>query len=326
MAKRRFSMADEFPTKTDEFLDFVEGTANSQIESQLDNPRISATQYVSTLKQTLLLTDIRLPQQQPRRYFSPQAMESLIASIKEHGILQPLLVRPLKLENCYELVAGERRYRAAQAVDLKEVPVVIRELTDLNAIQVGLLENLQREELNPIEETEALLQLLCVSLTSSKEEIISLLNQVAHIKKQNGDITNNVIREQWEKIEQVFKIVGKLTPDSFRSNRLPLLNLPNDILEALRQGYIEYTKARLIAQIKEEEQRKKLLQKVIEANLSLTEIRECVRSLKLSPRKDTLAERVKLTYKKVNQAKLWENPKKRKALEKLLGQIEELID
>jgi ParB family chromosome partitioning protein len=326
MAKRRFSMADEFPTKTEDFLDFVEGAADAQVEGQLDKLNTSDIKYTSASKQTLLLTDINLPRQQPRRYFSSQAMESLITSVKEHGILQPLLVRPLTLKNCYELVAGERRYRAAQALGLKEVPVIVRELTDLDAVQVGLLENLQREDLNPIEETEALLQLLCVSLRSSKEEIISLLNQVAHIKKQNSDITNNVIREQWETIEQVFKIVGKLTPDSFRSNRLPLLNLPGDILEALRHGQIEYTKARLIAQLKEEEQRKTLLQKVLEANLSVTEIREWVRSLKVSPNKDTLAERVKLTYTKINQAKLWENPKKRKSLEKLLKQIEELID
>lgn len=326
MAKRRLSMADEFPTKTEEFLDFVEGAAESQAESQLDELSVSATQHISTVKQSIATTDIHLPQQQPRKYFSPQGMESLITSVGEHGILQPLLVRPLKSGNGYELVAGERRYRAAQAVGLAEVPVVIRELTDRDAVQVGLLENLQREDLNPIEETEALLQLLCMSLTSSKEEIISLLNQVAHIKKQGAELTNNVIRNQWEKVEQVFEVVGKLTPDSFRSNRLPLLNLPSDILEALRQGQIEYTKARLIAQLKDEEQRKKLLVKAIEANLSVTEIREWIKSLKSSENKNTLAERVKSTYKRMKQTKLWEDPKKRKTLEKLLGQLEELIN
>lgn len=326
MAKRRLSMADEFPTKTEEFLDFVEGAAESQAESQLDELSVSATQHISNVEQSIATTDIHLPQQQPRKYFSPQGMESLITSVGEHGILQPLLVRPLKLGNGYELVAGERRYRAAQAVGLAEVPVVIRELTDRDAVQVGLLENLQREDLNPIEETEALLQLLCMSLTSSREEIISLLNQVAHIKKQGNELTNNVIRTQWEKIEQVFKIVGKLTPDSFRSNRLPLLNLPSDILEVLRQGQLEYTKARLIAQLKDEEQRKKLLVKAIEANLSVTEIREWIKSLKSSENKNTLAERVKSTYKRMKQTKLWEDPKKRKTLEKLLGQLEELID
>lgn len=326
MAKRRFSMADEFPTKTEEFLDFVEGSAETKAKDQPGELSISATNYVSTVEQTIAITDIHLPQQQPRRYFSPQAMESLITSVEEHGILQPLLVRPLELGNGYELVAGERRYRAAQTLGLVEIPVVIRELTERDAIQVGLLENLQREDLNPIEETEALLQLLCMSLTSSKEEIITLLNQVAHIKKQGGELTNNVIRTQWEKIEQVFKVVGKLTPDSFRSNRLPLLNLPSNILEALRQGQIEYTKARIIAQLRDGGQRKELLEETIKANLSVIEIREWVKSLKLTQSKDTLAERVKSTYQRIKQAKIWEDPKKRKHLEKLLEQIEKLID
>ncbi len=128
------------------------------------------------------------------------------------------------------------------------------------------------------------------------------------------------------KIEQVFKVVGKLTPDSFRSNRLPLLNLPSNILEALRQGQIEYTKARIIAQLRDEEQRKELLEETIKANLSVIEIREGVKSLKLTQSKDTLAERVKSTYQRIKQAKVWENPKKRKNLEKLLEQIEKLID
>lgn len=326
MAKRRLSMADEFLSKTEEFLDFVEGAAESQAERRLQDVSILATRSSSVVEQTVAITDIHLPQQQPRKYFSPQAMESLIASVGKHGILQPLLVRPLELASGYELVAGERRYRAAQAVGLAEVPVIIRVLSDHDAVQVGLLENLQREDLNPIEETEALLQLLCMSLTSSKEEIISLLNQVAHIKKQGGDFTNNVIRSQWQEIEKVFKVVGKFTPDSFRSNRLPLLNLPSDILEALRQGQIEYTKARLVAQLKDEGQRKELLVKAIEANLSVTEIREWIKSSKSPRHRDTLAERVKSTYKKIKQTKLWEDPKKRKTLEKLLGQIEELID
>lgn len=328
MAKRRFSMADEFPTKTEEFLNFVESSGESQAESQLNKLSISdANDYILAVEQNIVISEIHLPQQQPRRYFSPQAMESLINSVGKHGILQPLLVRPLEVGKGYELVAGERRYRAAQAVGLVKVPVIIRELSNHDAIQVGLLENLQREDLNPVEETEALLQLLCMSLMSSKEEVVSLLNQVAHIKKQDGELTNNVIRTQWEKIEQVFKVVGRLTPDSFRSNRLPLLNLPNDILDALRQGQIEYTKARIIAQLKDKEQRNKLLEKAIEANLSVTQIREWVKSLKLpEENKDNLAERVKSTYKRIKQSKLWEDSKKRKTLERLLGQIDELLD
>ena len=85
-------------------------------------------------------------------------MESLVESVGREGILQPLLVRPVG--DKYELVAGERRYRAAQECSLKEVPVTIREMSDPQAIQYALTENLQREDLNPIEETEGILDLL----------------------------------------------------------------------------------------------------------------------------------------------------------------------
>ena len=89
-----------------------------------------------------------MPKKQPRRYFDPDRQAQLIKSVQEHGILEPLLVRPLA-DGLYELVAGERRYRAAQELGLKEVPVVIREFDDKQALQVALIENLQREDLNP---------------------------------------------------------------------------------------------------------------------------------------------------------------------------------
>src|SRR5512136_1925538 len=92
---------------------------------------------------------------QPRHYFDEGAMQELTASVREHGILHPLLVRPAGIGQ-YELVAGERRYRAARAVGLTEVPVVVREMTDSQAVQYALVENLQRQDLNPLEETEGI--------------------------------------------------------------------------------------------------------------------------------------------------------------------------
>ena len=322
MAKRRFSMTEEFLTKTEEFLDFVEVTG----ERQSHDLHKALTKNVLVTEQIVAVSDIRLPEKQPRRYFSPQAMESLITSIREHGILQPILVRPLEPGNIYQLVAGERRYRAAQVIGLTEIPVIVRNLSDINAVQVALLENLQREDLNPVEETEAILHLLCVNLSFSKEEVISLLNHVAHIKKQNGEITNNVIRDQWKIVERLFEVVGRLTPDSFRSNRLPLLNLPDDIIEALNQGEIEYTKARAVSQLKDEKLRQELLAKTIKENLSIREIRDYIKLVKSPLHEDSLVERVNLAYKNMKQAKLWQDPKKRKTLEKLIGQIEKLIE
>jgi ParB family transcriptional regulator, chromosome partitioning protein len=105
--------------------------------------------------------------EQPRHYFDPEKLEQLVQSIAQHGILEPLLVRPLET-NQYELVAGERRYRAALKLGLSEVPVVIRQLNDEEATQLALIENLQREDLNPIEETEGILQLLAFKTRSER--------------------------------------------------------------------------------------------------------------------------------------------------------------
>ncbi|MBD1865044.1 MULTISPECIES: ParB/RepB/Spo0J family partition protein [Trichocoleus] len=320
MAKKRLSMADEmeFPNKTRQFLDFVGVTPNVLLQEQEAEP---SDQYLS-------LAQIHLPSQQPRRYFSPQAMDSLVASIREHGILQPLLVRP-SLEGGYELLAGERRYRAAQTLKLEKVPVLIRDLADQDAIQVALLENLQREDLNPIEETEAILQLLSIRLECSPEEAVSLLNHVANLQKQGTEITNNVVRSQWELVEQIFSVIGRLSPDSFRSHRLPLLNLPEDVLHVLRQGQLEYTKARTIAQVKDVQERQQLLAETLEHNLSVREIKKHIHEIQ--PTKTTgvpsaLPNRMKDVYRRVRQAKIWEDPKKAKTLEKLLGQLESLVE
>lgn len=316
MTKRRLSMVDEveFPNKTRQFLDFVGVTRSPQ------TPDIESTDHYLSFDQ------ICLPSRQPRRYFEASAMESLIASIREHGILQPLLVRPLNT-GAYELVAGERRYRAAQKLALEQIPVVIRDLDDQDAVQVSLLENLQREDLNPVEETEAILQLLSIRLECSSEEVVSLLNHVANLQKQGTEITNNVVRSQWETLERVFAVIGRLTPDSFRSHRLPLLNLPEDILEVLRQGQIEYTKARTLAQIKVASQRQALLEKTLQENLSVREIKKQLQSTQAedSSSSVTLSERMREVYRKVKQSK-WEDPRKAKALEKLLGQIESLME
>ncbi|WP_245940007.1 ParB/RepB/Spo0J family partition protein [Stenomitos frigidus] len=106
--------------------------------------------------------------QQPRRYFDPEKLNQLAESIKQHGILEPLLVC-FTAHGKYEIVAGERRYRAATMLGFTEVPVVIRDFSDQEALQVALIENLQREDLNPIEETEGILELVALRLQKDVE-------------------------------------------------------------------------------------------------------------------------------------------------------------
>ncbi|MFN6153739.1 MAG: ParB/RepB/Spo0J family partition protein [Dolichospermum sp.] len=274
---------------------------------------------------TVNIDKIRLPAQQPRRYFDPEKLSQLVQSVKEHGILQPLLVRAVNGE--FELVAGERRLRAAKEAGLTEVPIITKELSDHQTLQIALLENLQREDLNPVEETEGILELLCMELDVNSGEVVSILNQAANAKKRGLELTENVSR-QLEIIESVLSGVGRFSAESFRTSRLPLLNLPDDVLEILRQGKIEYTKARAIAKLKDDGERRELLDKVLNENLSLSEIKQLVKELtpgKTTP-KETLNARYSEIGKRLKNAQVWEDVKKTKKLEKLLGDLEQLLE
>ncbi|HEY9693744.1 MAG TPA: ParB/RepB/Spo0J family partition protein [Oculatellaceae cyanobacterium] len=272
------------------------------------------------------LDAICLPQQQPRRYFDPQAMEELIESVRQHGVLQPLLVRPLS-DNKYELVAGERRYRAASAVPLAEVPIVCRSLSDEEAMQLALIENLCREDLNPVEETEGILQLLALKLGSSLEAVTSLLYRLKNAADKSGDFRHNVMpNSELEQIEELFAGLGMMTWESFVKNRLPVLNLPEDVLAELRSGKIEYTKAKAIARLKDETARLELLSAAIAEHLSLSQIQARLKTYLQTDKEPTeRKERVERIIKRVKQTRVWENPEKWSRLEKLLAEIEVLV-
>ncbi|MDZ8140093.1 MAG: ParB/RepB/Spo0J family partition protein [Nostoc sp. DedQUE04] len=277
--------------------------------------------------QTLSIQQIQLPAKQPRRYFAPDKQSQLVQSIKDHGILEPLLVRPLK-NGTYELVAGERRYRAAQEIGLSELPVVFRDLDDQQALQIALIENLQREDLNPVEETEAILELLSLKLKISSEEVGSILNRANHAKNRHQQLEENVFL-QLQVIESVLSGLGKFSSESFRTSRLPLLNLPIDILTALREGKIEFTKARAIAQVKNKEQRKTLLNLAISQNLSFREIKQKIQELNVieqdNPPSKIYVQRYSKIGKQLKKTSVWNDPNKRAKLDKLLSQLEELV-
>lgn len=318
---------------------------------------------------TIKLEDIVLPQHQPRRYFDPQALKELVESVKQHGILHPLLVRP-GAEGKYELVAGERRYRAAQEVKLEVVPVVVRELSDDQAFQLALIENLQREDLNPVEETEGILHLLAIRLQCDVEAVKSLLYRMknAHSKgeqqsllsldesrrnvspnseeTESGDnisdnldketesrrnVSPNLNDEQSKTVEQVFESLGLMNWLSFTTKRLPLLNLPEEILMALRSGKLEYTKAQALARVKDEELRKKLLSQAITNDWSLSQIKEQIianTSSETPPSSKTpnqIPERLKDITQRIKKRQLWKEPRKQKQLENLINKLEALL-
>ena len=162
---------------------------------------------------TLRLSEIEPNPEQPRRSFEPEALAELTRSIETHGVLQPLLVRPVA-NGMYQIVAGERRWRAARAAGLTEAPVVIREMDDREAGQLALIENLQREDLNPLEEAQGYRSLM---------ERFSLTQ------------------------EQVAEAVGKSRPAV--ANALRILSLPPEILPMVGSGALSagHAKALLAA-------------------------------------------------------------------------------
>ncbi|MBD2128323.1 ParB/RepB/Spo0J family partition protein [Microcoleus sp. ZQ-A2] len=271
----------------------------------------------------VLLEDLRLPQWQPRRYFDEAAMQELVTSVEQHGILQPLLVRPVAGDG-YEIVAGERRFRAAEKARLRDVPVIVRSMNDTEALQYALLENLQRQDLNPVEETEGILQLLALHLDKSIPSATSVLyrmnNQAAKKGKQIVLLTPEFVV-----VQGVFERLGSMTWETFTRNRLPLLNLPQEVLEALRLGRLEYTKAKAIALVKDETSRQTLLEEAISSSLSLSQIRERIKAVQPLSEPPLLASRIETISKLVKKHQVWNDPKKRKKLESLLAKIEELI-
>jgi len=268
---------------------------------------------------------IRHPKKQPRRYFAPDKLAQLVQSVKEHGILEPLLVRPLD-DGEYELVAGERRLRAARDAGLIEVPIISRALDDKQALQIALMENLQREDLNPVEETLAVLELLAIVLELDKSEVVSVLHQSYNAKQRGIELNQNVLI-QLEKIESLLSEIGRFNAGTFRSSRLPLLNLPDNVLGALRNGEIEYTKAMAIARVKDEQLRSDLLSLAIAENLSLNSIKAHIKELqpqsKSTPQRIML-ERLSEISKRLQKSKTWGERKKRERISRLLDELDKL--
>lgn len=183
---------------------------------------------------TLPVTDLRPAAFQPRRHFDEASLTELTDSIRKNGVLQPLLARPS--DNGYEIVAGERRWRAAQQAGLTEVPVHIRDLTDEQAVRAALLENLHREDLNQYEEAAATLRL--VALTLDVDEDVARARMYAAARGTNT--------EDREVLEDLFAAASLGSWQSFTTNKLRILRYPDAIVAAM-QGGLHYSIAAVIA-------------------------------------------------------------------------------
>ena len=297
-------------------------------KTEIEIPTERLPKQGSLNQQLLAISKIEIPSFQPRRFFDPQKLEQLIRSIQTYGILENLIVRPLANGN-YELVAGERRLRAAITIGLAEIPATIRELTSEQALSLALIENLQRTDLNPIEETEGILRLLALRLSLETEGVVALLYRIQNEAK--GKITHNIIGStRFNQIETVFSEIGRFTWESFIVNRLPLLKMPSEILDLVREGKLAYTKAQAIARVKDATLRQAILEEAMEHNLSFGEIRKRIQahSKSLTSNSDSEPPRELFTrvYQKIQASKIWENPEKWKRVKILLDELSSLLN
>ena len=185
------------------------------------------------------ITSIESNKEQPRKTFEKEALEELTNSIKQYGVIQPIVVR--KKGEKYEIIAGERRWRAAKEAKLNEMPCIIKEVDDKESLKLALIENIQRENLNPIEEAYAYKTLIDeYSLTQ----------------------------------EEVAQALGKSR--SYISNTLRLLNLDEEIIEYIHEGKITSGHGKALLGINDRKERLKLAKAIVEGNLNVRETEKIV--------------------------------------------------
>ena len=198
---------------------------------------------ISKTGETILkINEVEPNKKQPRKFFNEEALQELSDSIKQHGIVQPLVVA--KKDDYFEIIAGERRWRAAKLAGLKEVPVVIKDYSPQEIMEVALIENIQREDLNPVEEAKAY---------------------------------QNLIKEYNLKQEEVAERVSKSR--SAITNSLRLLKLSDDVLTLLMEEEISSGHARALLGLEDSEKQLEIAEKIAKDHLSVREVEKLVKNI-----------------------------------------------
>ena len=187
------------------------------------------------------LSELRSNPYQPRQVFDQEALNELAASIKEFGVIQPIIIK--KSIKGYEIIAGERRVKASQLAGLEEIPAIIRDFTDEEMMEIALLENLQRENLNPIEESRAYKKLI----------------DALHLTQ-----------------EELAKRLGKSR--SYITNMIGLQNLPSTIQDKISENKISMGHARVLSKLENEQQQEELLTKIVNDGISVRELEDITKS------------------------------------------------
>ena len=286
---------------------------------------------------------------QPRKYFDPEGMEKLKRSIVKVGIQEPLLVRR-RVDDKLEVVSGERRWRSGRELQLAELPAIERELSDEQALEIALIANLMREDLNPVEETDSIIALVALRLKLDREQLPSVLFKIKNLRtryqKSNVEIAQD-LQETTENSEILTAIaIGdidsilaefSISLESFVANRLVALQkMPELLLEAIRRGEIGLSKADVIRkgdlppEVQEE-----MLAKAISEGLTKQDISKKVQATRLATveskqsAQPDLRTQLHQRYQSVRQKKVWKqiesNPKLKKKMQRVNTLLDELL-
>lgn len=196
---------------------------------------------------------------QPRKHFDDESLNELAKSISIHGVIQPIIVR--MKDDKYQIVAGERRWRASKLLGLTEIPCIVRTIDEVNAAKISLIENIQRENLNPIEEAIAYKRLM-----------------------EDYDI----------KQDQLGEAVGKSR--TFITNSIRLLNLDDKIIEYIYNGKISSGHGKVLLGIKDRDEQLRTAERIINLELNVRETETVVKNVKLAPKKKIKVQRTKDNY------------------------------
>ena len=202
------------------------------------------------------IKDIAFTSDQTRRYIDPESLTRLTESIAQQGVLVPILVRPTpNTDFPYELVWGQKRLKACTILKKTTIKAICRSLTREEALEAALIENLQRDELNPVDETEGILKYLELKTEQSRDEIISLLYGISRKKESANHMVSNL-----------YEGVGKRSLSTFTVKYLPLLKIEDSLLDLIRQGRLDFSRTIVLSRIKD----KALQEKLIEWTLNST--------------------------------------------------------
>lgn len=214
------------------------------------------------------ITKVEPNREQPRKNFDEDALEELAESIKQFGLLQPILVQDRK--TYYEIIAGERRWRAAKKAGLKEVPIIIKNLSEQEIVEISLIENIQRENLNPIEEAQAYKRLL-TEFNLKQDEVAE------RVAKSRTAVTNS----------------------------MRLLKLCDDVQQMVIEGMISTGHARALISIEDPEQQYNIAQQIFDEKLSVRDVEKLVKNLnkpaKVSSKKETIDKSLEAVYQDIEE-------------------------